>query len=68
VGNGCAVRAFGSRPLDVDVDPLTVPRRVGEGVNTVLIDSGPSGYTEFLTDGVNGLSDGCDDAHRAPLS
>jgi len=58
VGNGCAIRAFGPGPLDIDMDLLVVTGRVGESIDAVLIDSNPLGDAEFLADGRNGVLDG----------
>jgi len=59
----CAIRTFSAGSLNVDVDPLMVAGGVGERADAFLIDGDPLGNTEFLADGLNGLSDGRNDSH-----
>jgi hypothetical protein len=58
VSDRCAIRAFGRRTLDVDVDPLMVVGGVGKCIYAFLIDGDPFGRGEFLTHDLNGLLDG----------
>ena len=47
--NGALERAL-RRPFGVGVDPLTIPRRVGEQVDLLLRDLYPLGRAETLPD------------------
>lgn len=49
------------------MDPLMVASRVGECIDAVLIEGNPLGDTEFFTDGIDGLCDGCNDSHFSPF-
>ena len=55
------------RPLGrlrrVDVDPLVVARRLGEGVDLVLVDRVPLGVTEVRAHGLLEVGDAVEDPH-----
>jgi hypothetical protein len=45
------------------MNPLMIAGGVGECIDAFLVNGDPLRDTEFLADGLNGLSDGRNDAH-----
>ena len=67
VGDGPAERP-GRRALDVDVDPLVVTGRLGEGVHAVLLDRQPVAGAEVLADGGGDVLEAGEGPHRGNLA
>ena len=52
-------------PFGIHVDPLVVRGRLGEFVDTVLVDDGPVGHADFLAFQRFRVFDGSDEVHNA---